>query len=568
MVLVFCWYFFNRYAIFVQEQSQMFLFTSSYLSEYLHQPGGFAALAGAFLTQFFLYPLVGVGVYSVVFFAFCCEYRKVLKRLSVFEKSITVAYLPALFFLPAITGVQFDVGIELSILAALAFFRLLTFVVKYRYAPALIFATVAVCYLVTSGNVALTVVLFLMFRLRHKQKRGLLQMTVAVATWLLMPLIFRYLIYPVSLEQAYRQYTFLDEVHVTPSIFLNIAWLSVIVLPLVGLALKKVRINGKVALTADVAAIAAVFAVVIIARRPNRERIMEMMYASGKGNWTEVLSLSQKTATGPLPCFYFNLALQQTGNMPDKMFHYSQTDVSGLLLDLQDYTYCYVASELFYHLGLLHSVRRCCYESLVSRNYYKGYDIRNMKRLFECALAAGDSALAEKYRYLLDRTLFYKTGLHDGNERKIPVTVAADVLIEDRASALEAILRANPLHRPAFEYLMAYYMLERDYDKAKECFDTYYAGLKYPSLPVHYAELLVLYKYFNKLGDDFYNEYPVSVNVRERFDMMEMLVPHVSTDAKIRQAMERQFKNTYWFYVAFPLIDISHANKDEKKILY
>jgi hypothetical protein len=250
------------------------------------------------------------------------------------------------------------------------------------------------------------------------------------------------------------------------------------------------------------------------------------------------------------------------------MFHYSQIGISGLMTDLQDYTYCYVASELFYRLGLPNEVRRCCYESMVGKNYYKEYDVRNIKRLFECALAASDNALAEKYRYLLNKTLFYKTRLHNGNEHNIPVTAADDALIEGKMDGIKAILQANPFHRPAFEYLMAYYMLERDYGNAKKCFDTYYAGLEYPSLPVHYAELLVLYKYLNKLDDSFYNEYPVSNNVRERFDMMEVLIPHVSNDEKIRHTIERQYKNTYWFYVAFPLVDISHINKDEKKTLY
>ncbi|MDR2287402.1 MAG: DUF6057 family protein, partial [Prevotellaceae bacterium] len=559
-VFVFCWYFFlNRYAILVQEQSQMFLFTRSYLLQYLHQPGGVVALTGTFLTQFFLHPLAGACIYLIVFFAFCYEYRKVSVLLSIFGKSMSVSSIPALFFLPAVAGIQFDIGVELSVVTALAFFRLLTVVTKYRYAPAMICGTVVLCYLVTSGNVVLTVVLFLIFCLQHRQKRHLLQMAVAVAVCLLIPLIFRYLIYPVSIKQAYWQYTVWDDLHINKSIFLKISWLSVIILPFAGLTVKKVRTSTKAVLIADTLMFAAIFFVITITRHPNTEHIMEMMHESGKGNWSKILSISEKTATGPLQCFYLNLALQQTGAMPDKMFHYSQIGVPGLFIDMHDDTHCYVASELFYLLGLPNAIRRCCFESIVGKNYYKGYDVRNIKRLFECAVAAGDSALAGKYRYLLDKTLFYKTGLR-GNEHNIPVTAASDVLMEGKTDGIKAILQANPFHRPAFEYLMAYYMLERNYDNAKKCFDTYYAGLEYPSLPVHYAELLVLYKNLNKLDDSFYQEYPVPNNVRERFDMMEVLVPHVFTDAKVRQTMERQFKNTYWFYVAFPLADISHVN--------
>jgi hypothetical protein len=549
----------------VQEQAQMFLYTHSYLLHYLHQPGGITVWAGAFLTQFFIYPLAGACIYSLVFFALCSEYRKTLVRLSVFEKSRSVPYIPALLFLPVIAGVQFDIGTELHVLAALAFFRLLTAVAKYRYAPAMIFGIVILCYIFIAGNVILTAVLFFIFCLRHRPKNYLLQMATALATCLPAPLAFSYMIYPVSLDHAYCLYTPLDRLHAGASVFRNVSWLSIIVLPLAGLTAGKINAGRKTVCIADAAVIAALLSFVIITRRPVMERIMETAYKSEKGKWAEVLSISKKTGTGPLQCFYLNLALQQAGSLPDSMFHYRQTGVSGLLPDLQDYFYCYAAGELYCRLGLLNEIRRCSYESMISRNYYREYDVRNVKRLFECAVAANDSVLAEKYRYLLNRTLFHRNALPSGN---ISASFADNVLPENKADALESILRKNPLHRPAFEYLMAYFMLERDCDRAKECFDAYYAGLKYPSLPVHYAELLVLYKHVNKLDDGFFNTYRIPDAVRERFDMIDVLLPHVSTDEKIYQTVERQFKDTYWFYVLFPLVDISYTNDNDKKILY
>jgi hypothetical protein len=566
LIFVFCWYFFlHRYTILIQEQSQMFLYTRSYLLHYLHQPGGIAVWAGAFLTQFFIYPPAGACIYSLVFFALCFEYRKALVRLSVFEKSQSVPYIPALLFLPVVAGAQFDAGTELPVVAALAFFRLLTAVAKYRYAPAMIFGTVILCYILTAGNVALTVVLFLIFCLQHRPKTYLLQIAAALAACLSAPLAFSYIIYPVSSDHAYFLYTPLDRLHTGISVFRDVSWLSVIVLPFAGLIARKINAGRKTVCIADAAIIAAILSIIIITRRPVTECIMEIVYKSEKGKWTEVLSASKKTDTGPFQCFYLNLALQQAGSLPDSMFHYRQIGVSGLFLDMQDYFYCYAAGELYCRLGLINEIRRCSYESMVSRNYYREYDVRNVKRLFECAVAGNDSVLAEKYRYLLNRTLFYKNALPSGG---ISASFADNVLTENKADVLESILRKNPLHRPAFEYLMAYCMLERDTQKAKECFDAYYAGLKYPSLPVHYAELLVLYKHVNKLDESFLHTYRIPDAVRERFDMIDVLLPHMSTDEKIYQTVERQFKDTYWFYVLFPLVDISHTNENEKKILY
>ncbi|MDR0714860.1 MAG: DUF6057 family protein [Bacteroidales bacterium] len=567
---VFCWYFLlNRYTILMQEQSQMFLFTRSYLMQHLHQPGGLAVWAGAFLTQFFLYPPAGAGIYTLVFFALYREYRKTLTRLSVFEKSASVPYIPALLLLPAIAGIQFRVGIELNLLAALAFFRLLVAVVKYKYAPAMIFGVVVTGYIVTAGNVALTAVLFLIFCWQRRPKRCLIRIAAVIAAWWSAPWLFGYALYPVSVDGAYWLHTPWDKMYTGVSVFWKIACLSVVVLPLAGMAGRKIGAGRKMVRIADATVIAAMLFSVVITRRPTSERIMHMMHKSGTGNWSEVLAVSKKTATAPLQCFYLNLSLQQMGALPDSMFHYDQIGVSGLFPDLLDYFHCSAAGDLFYRLGLINELRHCSYESMVSRNYDREYDIRSVKRLLQCADAANDSALAGKYRYLTGKTLFYKDELSSGGAKHdIPVTAAGDVLLRGNDSALEAILRANPLHRPAFEYLMAYYMLEMDYDKAKECFDTYYAGLEYPSLPVHYAELLTLYQSVNKLDNRFYDAYPVPMAVRERFDMIDVLIPYVFADEKIRQTVERQFKDTYWFYVAFPLIDISHTNENEKKIPY
>jgi tetratricopeptide (TPR) repeat protein len=562
----FCWYFFlNRYTVLLQEQSQMFLFTPSYLFQYLHRPGGVSIWTGAFLTQFFIYPLAGACIYSLVFLIFGLEYRKTLTRFAISRQLLPAAYIPALLILPAVSSVQFDIGSEIAIILALLFFRILTFAAKQRYAPAIIFVTVILSHIITGGNATLTLVLFLIFSLQHSPKNRFPQIASAIAAWLLSPFLFRHIIYPVSIDQAFSLYTPFDRLHDGISIFRDIAWLSVAALPIAGLTATKIVRNKTATTAAGITAIAATLVSITAARRPDTERIMEMVYQSAKNNWPKVLSIAKTTATGPFQCFYLNLALQQTGNLPDSMFHYSQIGVSGLFLDLQDYLYCYAAGDLFVRLGLLNEIQRCSYESMVSRNYYREYDVRNIKRLFECAVAANDSILADKYRSLLNKTLFYR---NIPSSHSIPVTAAADVLIEQPSSALEAILRQNPRHRPAFEYLMAYYMLEREYDKAKKCFDACYAGLGYRSLPVHYAEFLMLYKQINRLDDSFYGTYPIPLSVRERFDMIDVLLPNAHADPAVRLTIERQFKDTYWFYVAFPLVDISHTNRNEKKILY
>jgi len=128
-----------------------------------------------------------------------------------------------------------------------------------------------------------------------------------------------------------------------------------------------------------------------------------------------------------------------------------------------------------------------------------------------------------------------------------------DVFIRDIPVVLEAILENNGDNQTVFEYLMAYYLLERDYEQAKNCYDRYFSNFSYPHIPVHYAEFLALYKLLNDLDDSFYKQYPVPIDVRERFEMMDILVS-AQMSKQIRKALEDGFKDTYWFYVRFPLV--------------
>ena len=62
------WYCFFQfrysYHLFFQEQNQLFLFSSDYVSTYFEKPGGLAVLMGDFLTQFFYYRYAGAAILS------------------------------------------------------------------------------------------------------------------------------------------------------------------------------------------------------------------------------------------------------------------------------------------------------------------------------------------------------------------------------------------------------------------------------------------------------------------------------------------------------------------------
>ncbi|MCX6259390.1 MAG: DUF6057 family protein, partial [Bacteroidia bacterium] len=66
-ILAFVYFFwFGGYILFFQEQQYLFLYTSSYITEFILKPGGFLDLSGKFLTQFYISKFAGSVILSAV----------------------------------------------------------------------------------------------------------------------------------------------------------------------------------------------------------------------------------------------------------------------------------------------------------------------------------------------------------------------------------------------------------------------------------------------------------------------------------------------------------------------
>ena len=101
----------------------------------------------------------------------------------------------------------------------------------------------------------------------------------------------------------------------------------------------------------------------------------------------------------------------------------------------------------------------------------------------------------------------------------------------------------------AFEYLMAYSMLERDLEKVKWCMDNYYKNFDFPSIPVHYEEAMLLYKNVYDSGPEFFTQYPISSSTRERYDRYMQAVQAARGSKRKFDRFQKQFSNTFWYYM-------------------
>ena len=535
----------------------MFLFSRDYFLHYLSFPGGITAYTASFFIQFFYYRRLGVIIYLGIFFIFYAVLKQVFKKLSLFENSFFIAFIPGLLFLPASACMLFDIADELSVIIALSGFIILTKLPQNRFYHLLIPLTVTALFVVTGGNILLSLTLFILYFLHRK---------FVVVISLLIPVILWYFFYMVSFKDACLSLTPFRYPDVRLFDFRILAWLSVGVIPAFGILLKHIRIRENWVFPCNIGLAAVILWIIIKQYHPDTENIVKMGFYAENHQWEDIIDTHKKTSVSPLNCFYTNFALQKTGQLAEKMFHYDQIGLPGLFIDSEDHFSCYAKSEWFYQMGLLNAARHFAFESMMGYSNIKEPNIRNMKRLLDCAVIRQDSALAEKYEKILNKTLFYRNDTKRQNATSYypPEIIMKNVFIRDMPVVLEAILEDNGKNQAVFEYLMAYYLLERDYEQAKNCYDRYFSNFSYPHIPAHYAEFLALYKRLNHLDDSFYKQYPVTVDIRERFEMMDILVS-AQMSKQIKKALEDGFKDTYWFYVRFPLVN-AQTVKNEKKI--
>ena len=109
-----CWCFFQFWYpnhFFYQEQNQIFLWSSDYISTYFNKNGGLATLIGDFLTQFYYYLYVGATILALCLFLIGMMLYQILRNLKV---SKVAALLLALMVMTFVAVCHFSTIYRLS----------------------------------------------------------------------------------------------------------------------------------------------------------------------------------------------------------------------------------------------------------------------------------------------------------------------------------------------------------------------------------------------------------------------------------------------------------------------
>lgn len=228
------------------------------------------------------------------------------------------------------------------------------------------------------------------------------------------------------------------------------------------------------------------------------------------GRWEEILARA-RAHPSPLATTQFltDRALQHQGRLLDEIFAYPQNwGTRGLVLSFTDYLedmrWALYDSELYLEMGHVNAAYRLAYnqENLLGRTY------ANLEQLAECSLVSGHYAVAAKYLRILSRTLF-----HDDFARRYQALLddpaAADRFFEPARqrrprveldtnlgdlSVLLAVVESAPRNRLAFDYLMAWCLLDKTSVPIVAAHVGRFREASYAALPRHVQEALLVWE--------------------------------------------------------------------------
>lgn len=585
----------NRYGVLhYHEQIQLFRFDWLYFRSYLGRPGGLAEYLGTFLTQFYVCPVAGSVIIASILAGVALFFGSVCRACGSIERLFFIPFVPAVLLLMSFVNINFDMSAALGLLLTLAAFRwYLSLSPPARYFVGVI--PVVILYSVTGGNALLLPAMILIFELTRADRSSERQpakwskyvyLLLLAAVSALLPWFARYAVYTVSLREAYFALTPAN--FLFPTIVNKALWISFPVLYLVWrlVAAKAGKWNftpWKV-IVPNCLAVAFMSACGAYSIHDHRSEMLHRMnFELQRNNWDAVTALSKDYPTkNRLVCYYTNIALAQSGQMPYSMFHYRQLGIAGLFLDWQlTYHSMWYLGEVYYRLGMIPEAEHCAFEALVSSP--KEPNVPVLQRLAITCIVRRDSASACKYLGYFDRSLAYRKWARQ--QRAYLALAMSDTAFRIPATPIPArydnffinyqypdrtllrLLQSAPGHRMAFEYLMAYYMLQKDTERIKWCMDNFYGNFDYPNIPTHYEEALLVYQNSTQAGDEFYAQYPVSEAVRERFARYIKAFGAVQGGNKRSlEQLEKQFGNTYWYYVHF--VETSTLRKKDEQNRY
>ncbi|MDR1200349.1 MAG: DUF6057 family protein [Tannerellaceae bacterium] len=502
------------YHLFFKEQIQLFLLTADYFISYFENPAWLAAYLGDFLTQFFYLRGGGATVLSIVLLIEWCLIIQILRAFGLMDRrflqTTLLSFIPILIACYLHTGLSYPLSMSVSVILVLTISLIYTRIdTKWG---ALAYGVITLPALYTMAGVAFFLFPVLIICYEISQKK------IQLLYWLLLVAIAGF--FPFMMKRVYLLTT-------------KQAYLY----PLKTLKVSHINLNNEKAL-----------ALASESYFENRKKVYEL---------TDEYNLSNTLAT-----YYTNIALSEQGELPDRLLNYYQPFSEGLFLQVgpeSNWVDIFFSSDVFFHLGDMNMAQHLAMLGMIFSPNRRSS--RMVKRLAEINIVNNDSAAARKYLRMLDATLFHRKWAlaHEkmltGNVDDYPWLKAKRLQIptrdtlrlpSDYPASLNILIESNPGNSYALDYLLCFYLLNKDIRSFGETYDRWHKGKVRPS--TLYDEALLIKLSTTKAMQKERAAYAISPELIK--DFAEYTRIYEQSGADLKQLRER-FGKTYWFYYHF-----------------
>jgi hypothetical protein len=270
--------------------------------------------------------------------------------------------------------------------------------------------------------------------------------------------------------------------------------------------------------------------------------------------------------TNSLTIFLNNIALCESDKLDDLLFHFLQSpdgktlflkwEMVGEVLNRGGYFY--------YEIGMINEAHRWAFENMVM----KGHSPEGLKMLIKTELINGNYEVASRYINILKKTLFYKKEAKSfekllfndaavnsdkelGEKRQNKVENDFFSITDNPYINIEMILASDSLNRKAFEYKMAFMLLNKNFKGIAHELPSF-EKIGYTRLPVHIEEAALALAVSNKGRLPDMGNIQVSKNTELRWNQFLTVLQQYGNDLKSAEpVLKRRFGNTFWYYVFY-----------------
>jgi len=565
-----------------QQQEPVFFFTGRFFKEFLTYPGGIVEYIGSFLSQLVYYQWAGALILTLICWFVSLNTKWLLEKFT--DKTVNVVFyiLPGLFVLALHSQYNYLIASSTGFIFSLLFFNifLLGRNLPVVFRSLLLLVLGFLLYYLAGGFLLMYVVLYLFYELLFAKKYLSL---VNIVILLLLPFVAQNFWFLISLKDAYL-YLLSLELELRSgvlSVFLYALYpvLMVAIFLLLKWSPNDKSNQDKPALLEFKNKIFAPFFqgaiillvllfVVIYSFNSMTKRMTTIDYLARKGMWQDILDKHKDMEFSFLyETYETNRALYFSGQLLDNLFSYPQfwgTDALCLPLETTLLTPLH-HSDLNFDLGYVNESLHWAYEAISVR----GETPWNLQRLAMIHILKNEPQSAKRCLGNLEKTLqfrgwakHYTHLLEDESSRysdpllkqKYPRMKSTDFMsYEDVPVAnLEQLFKLDPDNKMAFEYLMAHYLMDKKVKKIMTKLE-HFNKLKYPVLPRHIQEALLIYQSLGGQKQLDLNGYKFSRKIEARFSAFrQVMIRFKNNKADAQASLKKSFGDTYWYYVLYP----------------